>query len=790
MKNNSDSKNRGNLPIPDRPYTGPIMFDAKDPNSKFPPIEPLRPPKGAPNVLLVLLDDAGFAAMSTFGGPSTTPNADRLAAGGLTYNRFHVCALCAPTRQALLTGRNHHSVGMGNITETATSAPGMSGIRPKNMAPLAQILKLNGYSTAQIGKCHEVPVWETSEMGPFDAWPTGGGGFEHFYGFFGAETDYYRPDLYKGTTPIEPPKTPEEGYIFDADIADHAIEWIQQQKALMPDKPFFIYFAPGGKHAPHAVPAKWSDKYKGKFDHGWDKLREEIFARQKKLGVIPADAELTERPKEIPSWESMPASMKPILARQMEVYAGYMEHTDYQVGRVVDELEEMKILGDTLIIYITGDNGACVGGGLNGTYNWMLTINGASAVETPEFMAAHIDKFGTPDALNHFAVGWAHAMDTPYQWTKMVASHWGGTRNGTIIHWPNGFKGKGEFRTQFSHVIDIASTVLDVAGIPEPDFVNGIQQAPLQGHSMVPTFDDAKSPEFRDTQYFEIFANRGIYHQGWTACTKHGTPWVVMGKVPALDDDVWELYGPDDWTQAHNLAKEMPEKLRELQRLFLIEAVRYNVLPIDDRKTERFNPEIAGRPELIRGNTQMLYSGMRGVPENIVLNIKNKSHAVTAEVIVPKGGGEGVIVAQGGMFGGWSIYVEDGCPVYYYNLFGIERTKIKGKKPIPAGEHQVRMEFTYDGGGLGKGGTVALYIDGEKTAEGHLKMTTPMLFSLDDKTNVGCDRGTPISDDYTCKSSNFNGKISWIRIDLGEDAKNPNHQISAEQRYEVAMAHQ
>ena len=766
------------------------MYDAKDPNSKFPPIEPLRPPKGAPNVLLILLDDAGFAAMNTFGGPSATPNADRLAAGGLTYNRFHVCALCAPTRQALLTGRNHHSVGMGNITETATSAPGMSGIRPKNMAPLAQILKLNGYSTAQIGKCHEVPVWETSEMGPFDGWPTGGGGFEHFYGFFGAETDYYRPDLYKGTTPIEPPKTPEEGYIFDADIADHAIEWMQQQKALMPDKPFFIYFAPGGTHAPHAVPAEWSDKYKGKFDHGWEKLREEIFARQKKLGVIPADAELTERPKEIPSWESVPDNMKPILARQMEVYAGYMEHTDYQVGRVVAELENLKIIDDTLIIYITGDNGACVGGGLNGTYNWMLMVNGAAAVETPEFMASRIDLFGTPDAMNHYAVGWAHAMDTPYQWTKMVASHWGGTRNGTIIHWPNGFKGKGEIRSQFSHVIDIASTVLDAAGIPEPDFVNGIQQAPLQGHSMIPTFTDPGAPEFRDTQYFEIFANRGIYHQGWTACTKHLTPWLTMVKAPELDDDVWELYAPDDWTQSHNLAKEMPEKLRELQRLFLIEAVRYNVLPIDDRKTERFNPEIAGRPELIRGNTQLLYSGMRGLPENIVLNIKNKSHAVTARVVVPKGGAKGVIIAQGGMFGGWSIYVEDGCPTYYYNLFGIERTKIKGKTPIPAGQHQVRMEFTYDGGGMAKGGTITLYVDGEKNGNGRIERSTAVLFSLDDKTNVGCDRGTPISDDYTCATSNFNGKIEWIRIDLGEDAKNPAHQISAEQRYEVAMAHQ
>jgi arylsulfatase len=637
----------------------------------------------------------------------------------------------------------------------------MSGIRPKNCAPLAQILKLNGYSTAQMGKCHEVLVWETSEMGPFDGWPTGGG-FEHFYGFFGAETDYYRPDLYKGTTPIEPPKTPEEGYIFDEDIADHAIEWMQQQKALMPDKPFFIYFAPGGTHAPHAVPKEWSDKYKGKFNQGWDKLREEIFARQKKLGVIPADAELTARPKEIPAWDEMPEALKPVLARQMEVYAGYMEHTDYQVGRVVNALQDLKILDDTLIIYITGDNGACVGGGLNGTFNWMITVNGALGIETPEFMASRIDKFGTPDALNHYAVGWAHALDTPYQWTKMVASHWGGTRNGSIVHWPNGFKARGEIRTHFSHVIDVAATVLDAAGIPEPAFVNGIRQTPLQGQRMIPSFTDAGVPEFRETQYFEMFGNRGIYHQGWTACTKHGTPWVMWVKLPELDDDVWELYGPDDWTQAHNLAKQMPEKLRELQRRFLIEAVRYNVLPIDDRKTERFNPEIAGRPGLIRGNTQILYSGMRGLPENIVLNIKNKSHAVTAEVVVPKGGATGVIIAQGGMFGGWSIYVRDGYPVYCYNLYGLERTKIVGKNKIPTGKHQFRMEFTYDGGGLGKGGKISLYTDGELIGEGRIERSTAVLFSLDDKTNVGCDRGTPISDDYMCADSEFNGQVKWI----------------------------
>ena len=787
MTSKPETISRTVLPIPDRPFTGPIMFDAKDPNSKFPPIEPLRPPKGAPNVLLVLLDDAGFAAMSTFGGPCTTPTADRMAAGGITYTRFHVCALCAPTRQALLTGRNHHAVGMGSIPESATSAPGLNSIRPKTTAPLAEILKLNGYSTAQFGKCHEVPSWQTSQMGPFDAWPTGSG-FEHFYGFFGAETDYYRPDLYQGTTPIDPPKTPEEGYHHDDDIATHTIEWVRQQKALMPGKPFFVYFAPGGTHAPHAVPAKWSDKYKGKFNQGWDVLREEIFARQKQLGVIPADAELTARPQEIPAWDDMPDALKPVLARQMEVYAGYMEHTDHQVGRVVDALEDLKILDDTLVIYITGDNGACVGGGLTGTFNWMITLNGARDIETPEFMAARIDKFGSPEALNHYAVGWAHAMDTPYQWVKQVASHWGGTRNGTIIHWPNGIKAKGEIRTQFSHVIDVASTVLDAAGIPEPAFVNGIQQMPLQGQSMVPSFDDAGAPEFRTTQYFEIFGNRGIYHQGWTACTKHGTPWAAFQELPLLDDDEWELYSPDDYSQAHNLAKEMPEKLHELQRLFLIEAVRNNVLPIDDRKMVRFNADLAGRPELVRGNTQMLYSGMIGLPENVVLNLKNKSHTITAQLVIPKDGARGVIVAQGGEFGGWSLYTKDGRPTYCYNLLGLQYSKIEGKKKIPAGEHQVRMEFAYDGGGLGKGATISLYIDGEKTGEGRIDRSTPMIFSLDDKTDVGSDRCTPVSDDYGSAESVFNGRIDWIQIDLGEDANDADHLITPEERYNLAMA--
>ena len=489
-----DSIGREVLPIPERPHVGLVTYDAKDPATSFPPIESLRPPAGAPNVLVVLLDDVGFGASSAFGGPISTPTAERLAAQGLKYTRFHTTALCAPTRAALLTGRNHHAVGMGVITELATSAPGYNSLRPNTCAPLAETLKLNGYSTAQFGKCHEVPVWQASPMGPFDAWPTGSG-FEHFYGFIGGETNQYAPAIYQDTVPVEPDRTPEEGYHFTEDMTDRAIDWVRQQKALMADKPFFMYFAPGATHAPHHVPTEWADKYKGKFDDGWDRLREETIQRQKALGVIPADTELTRRHDEIPAWDDMPDELKPVLARQMEVYAGFLEHTDHHVGRLIDALSDLEVLDDTLVYYIIGDNGASAEGTLQGTFNEMISMNGAAALETTEFMAARIDKFGTPEAFNHYAVGWAHAMDTPYQWTKQVASHWGGTRNGTIVHWPAGIQAKGEVRSQFPHVIDVAATVLEVAGLPEPTMVNSVQQQPLQGTSMAYSFNEADAAD-------------------------------------------------------------------------------------------------------------------------------------------------------------------------------------------------------------------------------------------------------------------------------------------------------
>ena len=781
---------RSVLPIPDKAYSGLITFDARDPDMKFPPIEQLRPPEGAPNVLIVLIDDAGFGSTSTFGGPCHTPSAEKLASAGLKYNRFHTTALCSPTRQALLTGRNHHSAGMGGITEIATGAPGYCSVLPNTISPLAQTLKLNGYNTAQFGKCHEVPVWQTSPAGPFNQWPTGGSGFEYFYGFIGGEANQWYPTLYEGTNPVEPGKTPEEGYHLMEDMTDKAMDWIGQQKALAPDKPFFIYFAPGATHAPHHVPKEWADKYKGKFDAGWDKLREETFARQKKLGVIPPDCKLTPRHKEIPSWDEMPEPFKPVLRRQMEVYAGFMEYTDYHVGRLFESLEKLNIIENTLVYYIIGDNGASAEGSLNGCFNEMSYFNGLQSFETPEYLMERIDKLGGPESYNHYAVGWAHAMNTPYQWTKQVASHWGGTRNGTIVHWPKGIKSKGEIRSQFHHVIDVAPTILESAGIPEPHSVNGVQQKPIEGVSMLYSFNDAKAEEQHVTQYFEMFGNRGIYHKGWTAVTKHVTPWIQAKNVP-LDDDVWELYDTTkDWSQANDLSKQMPEKLHELQRLWIIEATRYNVLPIDDRLMEKLNPDTAGRPVLIKGKTQILFGGMGHLSENCVLNLKNKSHSVTAEIVVPEKGAEGVIIAQGANIGGWSLYAKDGKLKYCYNWGGLKHFYVEGTTPIPAGEHQVRMEFDYAGGGLGKGGKVTLFTDGKKVGEGDIAATLAMIFSADDGCDVGEDTGAPVSEDYGPHGNGFNGKIKGVQLAIADAAEDSDHLIDPADAIRMAMARQ
>lgn len=778
------------LPIPDGRSVGGVTYDAKDADTHFPPIAPLRPPPAAPNVLIILLDDVGFGASSAFGGPCQTPNAERLAAGGLKYNRFHTTALCSPTRAAMLTGRNHHAVGMAAITELATSAPGYNSMRPNTCAPLAEVLKLNGYATAQFGKCHEVPVFEATPIGPYHHWPTGSG-FEHFYGFIGGESNQYYPELYDGVTPVEPDRTPQEGYHLMEDLADKAIGYIHQQKAIAPDQPFFVYFAPGATHAPHHVPKEWTAKYKGMFDQGWDKLRDETFARQKSLGVIPPDAVLTPRPTDIPAWDDMDARLHPVLAREMEIYAAFLEYADHHVGRVLDTLSALDILDDTLVYYIIGDNGASGEGSLMGAWNDKAGAE-APDLATPELLIEKIDELGTADAQNHYAVGWAHAMDTPYQWTKQVASHFGGTRNGTIIHWPKTISGKGEIRSQFHHVIDVAPTILEAAGLPAPTMVNGVLQEPLHGVSMAYSFNDANAPERHETQYFEMICNRGIYHKGWTAVTRHGNPpWVVVGPQPALSEDVWELYDTStDWTQAHDLANAMPEKVEELKRMFDLEASKYQVFPLDDRKAERTNPDLAGRPQVVRGNTQLLFSGMRRLGENTAINTKNKSHSVTAEIELTDAEGNGVIVAQGGHMGGWSLYMHNGLLKYHYNFVGLLRYEAASASALAAGRHQVRMEFGYEGGGLGKSADIALYIDGVNVGSGHVERTHAYLFSMDETMDVGSDAGEPVSTDYRPGANRFSGKVAWVQIDVDGAAQDSDHLVGATERYRIAMARQ
>jgi arylsulfatase A-like enzyme len=755
---------RQSLPIPQSKPSLVTPLDARD--ATAPPIRPLRPPAGAPNVVIVLIDDMGFGAPSAYGGPCNMPVAERLAKNGLSCTRFHTTALCSPTRQALLTGRNHHSVNMGSISELATSFPGYTSVRPDSAATIAQTLKLNGYNTAAFGKMHQTPVWETSASGPFDRWPTGDG-FERFYGFLGGETNQWNPTLFEGTSPAETPDDP--GYHFSEDMTTRAIGFIREQKAMTPDKPFFTYVAYGACHAPLQAPKPYIEKYSGKFDHGWDRQREQTFARQKELGVIPEDAQLTERPKEIPAWDSLTPDEKRAASRLMETYAGFAEHTDAEVGRLVDALGEMGELDNTLFFCILGDNGASAEGGPYGTVNEMAALNGI--IQSAADILPHLDELGGPMTYCHYPVGWAHAMDTPYQWTKQIASHWGGTRNGMIVHWPAGIKSKGEIRSQWHHVIDIAPTILEAAKLPAPEFVNGIQQRPIEGGSILYSFDDPKAADRHTTQYFEMFGNRGIYHQGWTACTRHSTPWVLTPSLPKFNDDQWELYAPDDWTQANNIAAQNPAKLKELQQLFLLEGAKYNVFPLDDRRTERANSDLAGRPDPLAGRTTMtLYPGMSHMNENTVLNIKNKSHAVSAEITMPDGKATGAIIAQGGRFGGWCLYLKGGIPAHCYNYFNASHTYVRASEPLAPGKHTLRYEFVYDGGGVGKGGVGSLIVDGRKVAETRIDRTVPFIFSSDDLMDIGRDAAAPVTEDYETPQGRFTGAIAWVRIDIGKDA--------------------
>ncbi len=741
--------------------TPPVIKEMDARKAKAPQRLAVTAPQGAPNVVVVLIDDMGFGHSSAFGGPIHMPTLEKLAASGLKYNRFHTTALCSPTRTALLTGRNHHVNNAGAIMELATGFPGNTGIRPQSVTPLAQILRMNGYSTAAFGKYHETPPWEVSVSGPYDRWPTGSG-FDKFYGFIGGETNQWAPAIYDGVARVEPPQTP--GYHFTTDMTNKAIEWISAQQALTPSKPFYVYFAPGATHAPHHVAKEWIDKYKGQFSQGWDKLREETLARQKKLGVVPSDAELTKRPKEIPAWDDMTAQQKKLFERQMETYAGFGEQTDYEVGRLVSQLETMGVLDNTIFFYIVGDNGASAEGGPEGTYNEMMALNGI--VGKADQMMNHIDDWGGPTTFPHFAIGWAWAGNAPFQWTKQVASHFGGTRNGLVLHWPKGFKSKNEIRSQFHHVIDVAPTVLEAAKIPEPVMVNGVKQRPMDGVSMLYSTDNPSAKDRRTTQYFEMFGNRGIYHNGWVACTRHSTPW-VMAPLPPLENDVWELYNVDqDFSEAHNLAKENPAKLKELQDVFAKEAIRNDVFPIDDRRSERFNPEIAGRPDLLNGRkTLTVYEGMTGMMENAFINVKGVHHTVTAEVELKNSKTDGVIIAQAGYFGGWTIYMKAGKVHHEYNFFAIERTNISGPAALSPGKHSIVYEFIPEEAKPGTGGKSILSVDGKKVAEARIPKTQPYAFSGDEGADVGVDLETNVSPDYKSVNNRFTGKIVRVTVE-------------------------
>ncbi len=753
---------RTELPIKGPWYPPITTLDARD--AKAPPFFEVRAPEDAPNVVVILIDDLGFGGTSATGSVLQTPHFDKLASQGLMYTQFHTTALCSPTRQALKTGRNHHSANQAKITEVATAFPGATGMLPNDVAGIGQMLRLNGYSTAAFGKWHETAVWEISPSGPFDRWPNLQG-FDEFYGFLGGETNQWAPGIFHNLNRVETPDDPD--YHFMNDMATKSIEWIRFQQSLTPDKPFFVYFAPGAVHAPHHVPQSYIDKWHGRFDEGWDVIRERIFEQQKKLGVIPADTKLAAKPADIKDWKDLSAKEQKLFARQAEVFAAFLEMTDHETGRVIQAIEDMGELDNTLIFYIAGDNGTSAEGGMEGLYNEMTYFNAVAKGSDIDFMLKHYDDWGGPTTYPHMAAGWAVCFDSPFTWTKQVASNYGGTRNAMVVHWPNRIKGQGELRSQWHHVIDVVPTILEAAGLPEPRVVNGIPQRPIEGTSMVYTWDYPHAPDQHTIQYFEMFGNRGIYFDGWFAGTVHIKPW---GKVEnRFPEDTWELYHvAEDFSMSTDLAKEHPELLAKLQQVFLHEAVKYKVLPLDDRRQELFNPKLAGRPDLMYGRTTLtLYEGMTGLLENDFINVKNTSFEIVADIESGDTPANGVIVAQGGRFGGWSLYVKDGTPVYTYNYVGIDVTDVKADTKLPTGKSTVKMDFAYDGGDTpGAGGTATLYINGESVGSGKIAATEFSIFSADEGAGVGNDMETTVSDSYTRANSEFTGKIDKVTITL------------------------
>lgn len=747
------------LPLASPPFTGKIGDTYKISTSDFP--QPVTPPKDAPNILVILLDDLGFGGTQIYGGLIPTPNFEGVASQGLIYNAVHNTALCSPTRAALLSGRNHHQVGMGNITELATGFPGYDSVWGQDNASIAEVLRYHGYSTAMVGKWHDTPDWETSAAGPFYRWPTGKG-FDYFYGFQGGETSQYTPQLYLNTCPVEPPKTPEQGYTLNEDLADRAIAWLNEQQSIAPDKPWFLYYATGAMHAPHHVPKPYIERFRGHFDMGWDKFGELVFANQKKLGVIPESAKLTERPEELPAWDSLTADQKRLYARQMEIFAGFLAQTDEQVGRVLDAVRESPHADNTLVFLMLGDNGCSAEGGLTGTINNMATQNGF-----PDDVAAMlkvIDEIGGPKHENHFSVGWAWALDTPFQWTKQVASHFGGTRSGFVVSWPARIKAKRELRSQWHHVIDVAPTIYEAIGIEMPAVVNGIKQVPLAGVSMAYSFDNKDASSRRTTQYFEILGNRGIYHDGWLACARHGVPWVLIGKKGDFENDKWELYDLSaDFSEANDLASQNPDKLKELQAAFDAEAKKYNVYPLDDRFAER--ADVPDRPSLTRGRSEFSYlPGTVRVPEGTAPNVKARSHRITVELENPGRNVNGVLVAAGGS-GGYSLFVKNGALMYENNFFGRERDLIQSHETLPAGPVTVAFEYTHEAKEYGGGGTGRLFMNGKAVGEGKFAHVPPVRYSATETLDVGMDLGEAVSSQYHGPNP-FTGKLKRVKFEM------------------------
>jgi arylsulfatase len=751
----ADGLDRTVLPIPEPKRQTYTELDVR--NATPPARWEVKAPEGAPNVVVVLIDDMGFGVSDAFGGPVPMPTLSKLAANGLKFNRFHTTAVCSPTRAALLTGYNHHSNNMGSITETGTTFPGMTSIRPQSITPMAEVLRLNGFNTSFFGKTHEVPAWEISPVGTQDRWPTRSG-FEKFYGFIGGETNQWAPTVYDGITQVEVPEDPN--YHFTVDMTDQAISYLGYQTSLNPTKPFFMYFAPGATHAPHHVPKAYADRFKGKFDQGWDKLREETLARQIELGIVPKGTKLAPKPAGIKDWETLSADEKRLFTRQMEVYAGFAAHTDEQIGRLVSAMEEMGKLENTVFFFIAGDNGASAEGQMNGMFSEMTYFN--AVPEKVEDMLKHYDEWGGPSTYPHMAAGWAVALDAPFSYTKQVGSDFGGTRNGMVVHWPKGITAKGELRSQFTHVIDIAPTVFELTGVPSPRMVNGIEQDPIEGTSFAYALKDAAAPERHTVQYFEMFGNRAIYQDGWLARTIHRAAWEPKPRR-TLKEDVWELFNTnEDFSLANDLAQKEPERLKAMQELFLKEAAKYHVLPIDDRLLERTNAALMGRPTVMEGrNTMVLSEGMKAMGTDIFIDLRNKGYTITADVEVDATG-NGTIVCQGGRFGGLAFHVVKGKPAFTYNFLGLGSTTITATKPMAAGKHTVVYDFAYEGPGMGKGGVGTISVDGVKVGEGRLEKTQPGIFSVDDLADVGMDLGTPVGS-YPVPNR-FNGKIYKVTI--------------------------